>query len=145
MKKTAVVIVAAIVLSLSILAAKTPKADAVVKAETAAKSWLAFMDGGQYAKAWQEAAPVVQQSVTKDRWEDLMTKSWSALGHVLSRKFAGAEYTTDLPGVPAGEYVTVTYDTHVSIKGDLREQVVLAKGKDGIWRVAGYHFLPPKA
>ncbi len=145
MRKTATVLVAAIVFSLSVFAAKNVKADAVTKAETAARSWLALMDGGQYAKTWEETAPVVRENVTKARWTDLMTKSWSALGHVLSRKLEGAEYKTGLPGAPEGEYVEVTYDTHVSIQGDLREQVVLVLGKDGVWRVAGYHFLPPKA
>ncbi len=145
MRKTAIVLIATTVFCLSAFAAKNVNSDAVAKARTAARSWLALMDGGQYAKAWEEAAPVVQQNVTKAQWTDMMTKSWSALGHVLSRKLEGAEFKTGLPGAPAGEYVAVTYDTHVSIQGDVREQVVLIRGKDGVWRVAGYHFLPPRA
>jgi hypothetical protein len=42
-------------------------------------------------------------------------------------------------GAPDGEYVVIQYDTKFDNKAAAVETVTVARGKDGVWRVAGYY------
>jgi len=40
----------------------------VAAAETAARSWLALADSGDYGQSWDQAAVVFQASISKSTW-----------------------------------------------------------------------------
>jgi hypothetical protein len=60
------------------------------------------------------------------------------LGAVISRKLKSAEYTTQLPGAPDGQYVVLRYESGFEHKSSAIETVTPALDKDGKWRVCLY-------
>jgi len=131
------------IISLLCLAALVPTSFAQAQKEKAAEQvseqWLALIDAGDYAKSWQEAAIVFRSSVSEQQWTQMLKSVRSPLGRVVSRKLASAHYTTQLPGVPDGDYVVVQFNTSFEHKKSAVETVTPMLDKDGKWRVSGYY------
>ena len=111
------------------------------KAQIAAESatrWLGYVDSSDYAKSWDSAAQLFQKAVSKADWEKQLTAIRGPLGAEESRGQVSATYTTQLPGVPDGEYVVVRYQSRFEKKRSAVETVTLANDRDK-WRVAGYY------
>ncbi|MDQ2834959.1 MAG: DUF4019 domain-containing protein [Acidobacteriota bacterium] len=104
-----------------------------------ADSWVALVDSAQYAKSWQEAAPVFQAAVTADQWGATLKRVREPLGKLRSRIVQSATRTSKLPGVPDGQYVVILYQTSFDHKEMAQETVFLSRDKDKPWRVAGYY------
>lgn len=106
-------------------------------AQPAAEAWLAGIDRGTYAESWDAASSVLQKALTKDAWIQTMAQVRRPLGKVKSRTLRGAQYSTALPGAPAGEYVVFQFDTTFETRGPSVETVTLM-AEGGAWRSAGY-------
>jgi len=61
------------------------------------------------------------------------------LGKLISRKVKSHQYSTSLPGAPAGQYVVIQYDTTFENKAAAVETVTPMLEKDGQWKVSGYY------
>lgn len=103
-----------------------------------ATRWLAVLDTGNYAEAWNQLAPAAQSMVTQQAWNGTMPKARGTLGAVKSRTVKGAEYTNAMLGAPAGEYVGVAFDTVFANGAKAVETVVPMRTPDGGWKVSGY-------
>jgi hypothetical protein len=113
--------------------------DKALKAgQTAAESWLALVDKGDYAGSYDQAASLFKSAVTKADWQQKIKAARDPLGKMLSRKVKFVEYTTSLPGAPDGQYVVIQYDTSFENKKSAVETVTPMLDKDGQWRVSGY-------
>lgn len=133
--------IAAFVLAAASLAAPTlyaQDAASVGAATDAADKWLAMMDAGQSAKAWDAVAPVMQAAVTRETWASVSSQVRAPLGAVKSRKQGSAGYTRTLPNAPAGEYVVIQYNTDFDKRAGAVETVVPMRQPDGSWKVSGY-------
>ncbi len=104
----------------------------------AADAWLALVDGGNYAKSWEEAAPIFKQAVTQSQWETAVNAVRGPLGKLESREVLGAKFSTTLPGAPDGEYVVIQFKTRFANKAEAIETVTPMKDDQGVWRVSGY-------
>jgi len=104
----------------------------------AAESWLALVDGGQYAESWKQAASLFRDKVTADQWSAAVRSAREPLGSIQTRKLVSAQFMRTLPGAPDGEYVVIRYETSFQKKASAVETVTPMKDKDGAWRVAGY-------
>lgn len=121
------------------LLAVSAKADESTDAATAvALEWLGVVDRGNAETSWQTAAPVFQSAVTTAQWSEAMLGMRKPLGELKSRKVRISQYTTSLPGAPAGEYVVIQFDTDFTNKPGAVETVTPMK-VDGSWRVSGYY------
>jgi hypothetical protein len=107
-------------------------------AQAAAESWLALVDAGKYSDSWEQAAQAFKDQVTKDDWNSAVQQARQPLAKLKTRKLKHAQYTTQLPGVPAGEYVMLQYESGFEAKADAAEVVALVLEKSGQWRVGGY-------
>jgi hypothetical protein len=110
------------------------KTDAAV---SAAKEWLALVDGKEYKESWQQAAPFFKDQVKEDQWVGMIAAVRKPFGKVESRELVTAEHKTSLPGAPDGEYVVIQFKTSFSGKRDSVETITPMKA-DGVWRVSGY-------
>jgi len=142
MKSKAIVVAVAVVLcavlgNLSARAAGDEKA-AVKNAASAAQKWLALLDKGKYKESWETAAPIVRERVTKPQFIQGVESARKPLGKVISRNLKSTQYTTTMPGAPAGEYVVIQYDTKFEKKDSATEIVTPMLAKDGKWRPGGY-------
>jgi hypothetical protein len=108
-------------------------------AEAAAKAWLALVDAGQYGESWDVGAAMFKQALTRAKWVEALQQVRAPLGKVDSRRQKGAQYTRELPGAPAGEYVVIQFETSFANRSGSTETVTPMKDKHGVWRVSGYY------
>jgi hypothetical protein len=113
-------------------------------ARQAAETWLALIDGNDFAKSWQDASRAFKDVVDEEQWVAQMTAGRQQTGTLSERELARSQAVTDPPGAPAGEYVQLQYDSRFSVLGPVSEHVVLVRDGDRGWRVAGYYLRPPQ-
>jgi hypothetical protein len=107
-----------------------------IAAENATR-WLGYVDAGDYGRSWDMAAPSFQKAITKDDWEKKVAAVRGPLGSVVSRDQAAATYTTEVAGLPDGEYVVIREQTTFEHKKSAVETITLSYERDK-WRVSGY-------
>ena len=104
----------------------------------AAGQWLAMVDKGTYADAWQGAAEYFRSLEKQKPFEQRMQTARGPLGKLVSRKLARSVYRTKLADTPEGEYVVMKFDAAFEKKPSAVETVTAMADKDGQWRVTGY-------
>ena len=109
----------------------------------AATKWLGLVDKGDYTKSWERAAGIFRDMVTKLEWQMKLDTYRKPLGEVSERKVKSKQYTKTLPNAPEGDYVVIQYETVFKNKKTITEEVTCILERDGKWKVAGYHFIPP--
>jgi hypothetical protein len=109
-------------------------------AKESAQEWLALVDKGDYAASYDRASSMFKSAITKDDWVQKIGAGRGPLGKVVSRKLKSADFTTQLPGAPDGQYVVIKYDTSFENKQSAVETIVpMVDKKDGQWRTSGYY------
>lgn len=108
------------------------------QAVAAARTWLGLVDARQYKESWVEAAPLFKEKVKEEDWVKMVSSVRGPSGDVKSRELIGAQYTSSLPGAPAGEYVVMQFKTAFQNKPEAVETVTPMKDDKGVWRVSGY-------
>jgi len=103
------------------------------------EDWVALVDSGQYAESWKSAAAAFRSAVPQEKWESSMKTVREPLGKLQTRRLDTAKYTTILPGVPAGDYVVLLFESTFEHKTAAQETVIVSREKDKVWRVAGYY------
>ncbi|NNG15812.1 MAG: DUF4019 domain-containing protein [Gemmatimonadales bacterium] len=119
------------------------KAELVEAAKHAADAWLEIVDAAEYGKSWDVAASFFKAAVTKDQWEAAVVQARGPYEPMGGRQFLGAQYATELPGAPKGEYVVMQYEIRASDNTRLIETVTQMIDTDGEWRLAGYFVQRP--
>ncbi len=107
-------------------------------AVVAAEDWVKLVDDGRYVESWQETAEYFRSMVKQNQWEAAIREVRVPLGAVISRRQTAAEFTTALPGAPAGEYVVIRFATSFENRDAAVETITPMMDKDGQWRVSGY-------
>lgn len=103
-----------------------------------AEKWLATVDEGKYGDAWKEGSEAFRGAIKQEDLERALQAVRKPLGKLVSRKLKAAEYKTELPGAPDGEYVVIQFDTSFENKKTAVETITPMVDKDGKWRVSGY-------
>lgn len=124
--------------SRSVQAADAVETRALTEAQQAAQEWLALVDGGDSAQAWEKAAPDLKKHVSKRKWQAALREMRNPLGKLASRKASSATYTKELAGAPEGEYVVIRFETAFEKRPAATETVTTFLGNDLRWRVSGY-------
>lgn len=107
-------------------------------AEGAASKWLKLVDSGSYDQSWDDAGTLLKANIARDQWREVLLRNRAPLGAVISRKLSSAEYLTQLPGAPDGQYVVLQYESSFEHKNSAIETVTTTLDKDGKWRVCLY-------
>jgi hypothetical protein len=107
-----------------------------------ALTWLHLVDQGRYAESWQQAGAFFREHVTRDQWVGQVKAAREPLGALSGRTLDSASYAEVLPGAPPGTYVVLVYRSSFAKRTAAREQVTVAREKDGAWRVVGYFVRP---
>ncbi len=112
--------------------------DKKIVAEGAVNNWLKLVDSGNYAQSWDDTGAVLKANVAREQWQEVLLRNRGPLGGLISRKLTSAEYTTQLPGAPDGQYVVLQYESRFEHKNSAIETVTPVLDKDGQWRVCLY-------
>ncbi len=105
----------------------------------AAENYLILLDTGQYGQSWDTSSSFFRSQVPKETWINQISAVRSQLGDIKKRTIKSAQYMTQLPGAPDGEYVVIQYDTSYDKKANSTETITPMLDKDGTWRVSGYY------
>jgi predicted Ser/Thr protein kinase len=116
--------------------------EAKAGAMQAVQSWLGVMDDGQYAQAWEQAAPSFQKAGTQDDWVQKSKEIRAPLGKMVSRKVTSQIFTTKLPGIPDGTYFVAEFHTQFGDFPSAKEQVAMARDSSEAWQAIAYLILP---
>lgn len=112
-------------------------------AQQAAEAWLQLLAEGRYEESWQAASTSFRSAVTAAMWTSQAASIETQLGPLQSRRLESAEYTTEVPNAPAGEYIVLTYTSAFANLPAARE-VVATYLEDDEWKVTGYFIQPPQ-
>lgn len=123
-------------LGLSACTESNPEAEAT--GAVAATQWLALIDQSDYDASWQQSAALFRNQVSSDDWQSMAAGVRQPLGMLVHRTVIDTQYATNLPAVPDGEYVVVTFETEFSNKKQAVETVTVSKTQQDDWAVAGY-------
>lgn len=104
----------------------------------AAGAWLAALDAGRFGASWEEAAPVLRESMTKVQWETGLEAVRAPLGVVIVRKIRQATCARGVPADPEADVCVIQYDTRFANRPLTTEVLTPVRGRDGTWRVAAY-------
>lgn len=129
-----------VTLTIQGLARADSQSAAVAKAEKAARPWLALVDAARFSKSWETASITFRLGVTEEKWKESLQQVQGQTGSLKSRSLLHSEYTTSLPGGPAGEYVVIQYNSAFT-KGSYVETLVMMLD-GGKWKAAGYFVKP---
>jgi rhamnogalacturonyl hydrolase YesR len=117
-------------------------ASAVSAAQSAAQAWLQLVDTQHYDQSWDSAAAVFRSAITKPQWAGAVKEGRAPFEPLGQRTLIAANYTTELPNVPPGQYVVIQYRTQAGHGKTVVETITPARDQDGRWRVAGYYIRP---
>ncbi len=119
---------------LALLPMRRAKSDPVIL--RAMESWLALLDGGDYARSWETAAPYFQRVMAKGEWVARGEKIRRPLGNVLSRKLTVARFSA------LGTRLEMRFATAFDGLLAATETVTFAKQAGGEWQSIGYLIHP---
>ena len=119
--------------------ARKPLAEAEKKAVAAAAAWLALVDRGEYAQAWDTAAGALKDVKERRDFVKAVGDVRKPLGAVKSRQLESKQFATSLPGSPDGQYFVLQYKTSFANRKSAIETVTPMLDKDKKWRVSGYY------
>jgi hypothetical protein len=123
------------------LSAAEQRTRAKEQARTAATSWLALTDAGEFGKSWDAAAPSLQNSISREAWVRRGTQVRSTLDSLRSRTLTRTLYrdsTRQIPDTTA--VVALQYTTEFAGRSVL--EAVITTRADTTWKVAGYRVVP---
>ena len=86
--------------------AEKSKADAT----NAASQWLAMIDQGKYADAWNGAADAIKKMGNQQQFAEVMRAQREPMGKVTSRALEASQYAKNPQNFPPGEYVELSTD-----------------------------------
>jgi hypothetical protein len=115
-------------------AAEKSKADAM----NAATHWLASVDQGNYAEAWDGAADTIKKAGNQQQFAEAMRAQREPMGKVTSRALEASQYAKNPQNFPPGEYVQLKYKTAFQNAPSAEELLQLVKASDGSWKVGAY-------
>ena len=102
--------------------------------------WLMTLDAEEYEQMWLDAAPSVQGVIGWQEWGNAVKSARQNYGNVKERKFYDAEYLSDVPEAPEGEYVTVRFKTKFGSKAGI--ETITTVLENNVWYVSGYYLKP---
>lgn len=118
-------------------AAQPEEAEKEAAGKLAAAAWLTLLDRKDWGTAWESSAGMFRTTVPLATWMDAIPKARGSLGALVERTAAESQYRTALEGRPAGDYVTVIFQTKFE-QQEVEEIVTTTREADGKWRVTGY-------
>jgi hypothetical protein len=105
----------------------------------ASEKWLKLLDDGHLAVAWDNAAPILKTSVTRNQWVDGIGAARKPFGKVKSRSADRFARAHQMPGAPDGDYALIAFQTRFANGKKAEEQVIWQLGDDDTWHVSGYY------
>lgn len=109
--------------------------------DDAAKRWLLFLDGGDYAKSWERAGEPFKAQITASVLQSKIAPVREPLGAIMQRTLFHVTFSNAAPGLPEGKYAAVQFNSRFANKDAAGETVWLDMEGDR-WAVIAYFIGP---
>lgn len=109
--------------------------------DAAARQWLLYVDGGDYAKGWERAGKPFKAQITVSGLQSKIAPVREPLGAVMERRSFKVIYSNSAPGLPDGKYAAAQFSSRFANKDRAGETVWLELEGDN-WAVIGYFIGP---
>ena len=109
--------------------------------------WLALMDGGDFAAAWDAADPLIREMAPKEQFATVMGAIRGDWGALKGRDLFSRQSTPvlgSLPNATGGPFLVLLYNARFESK-QVTETIILRRGEGETWAVMGYMIAPPDA
>ncbi len=117
---------------------KTPTQQVTEKSVHAAAQFLFLVDTEEYARSWEVTSENLKTIMTQKAWKEQIAKIRSFLGPIIERIHHDISYTDSAIGVPAGEYVVMTFISRFELRERVIETITLMLDSNDQWQVVGY-------
>jgi len=111
---------------------------AETEATAVARAWLDLIHSGRSASSWAGAAPALRETIGAEEWQAALRSLRVELGRCRSRRLQEQTTFEAFPGVPAGPYTVLHFESRFEERPSVTETVTTCLGDDGHWRVAAY-------
>ncbi|MCB2228884.1 MAG: DUF4019 domain-containing protein [Desulfarculaceae bacterium] len=108
-------------------------------ADQAAQAWLALIDHGKYATAWDQAGELLRKNIAKAEFEKRLAKVAETTGPATQRNLVRSLELKNPPEAPPGKYLVLLYAPLFIKQPKLIEQVAMSQNADKQWKVVGYY------
>ena len=109
--------------------------------DAAARQWLSFIDGGDYAKGWMRAGAPFKSKMTAQVMQSKIEPARAPLGAIMQRRLGSLTYESTAPGLPDAKYAVVLFRSRFAGPAAIGETVWLDSENDR-WMVIGYFIGP---
>ena len=109
--------------------------------DAAAKQWLLYIDGGDYAKGWDRAGSPFKAQMAAPVLQGKLAPVREPLGAIMQRKLFQVTLSNTAPGLPEGKYAAVQFRSRFANKATAGETVWLDM-ENNHWAVIGYFIGP---
>jgi hypothetical protein len=116
-------------------------AQPAVTPDTAARQWLFYVDGSDYAKGWARAGNPFKTKMAAQVLQGKIAPVREPLGAVMQRKLSNMTFVSSAPGLPDGKYAVVQFRSSFANQVAANEIVWLDSENDR-WMVIGYFIGP---
>ncbi|SHJ72860.1 Protein of unknown function [Malonomonas rubra DSM 5091] len=107
------------------------------QALSAALSFTATIDDGNFQAAYWMGSPLLQLMTSAEQWIDKADRTQRILGKVLEREVKKLRTATSPAHFPDDEYRMIYFESRAERKAKAAE-VILLHRVDGLWRVCDY-------
>jgi uncharacterized protein (TIGR03067 family) len=104
----------------------------------AAEAYLAVMDEGRFGALRDMVSSMAKQHVTREQVSQTYQKLRDTFGKAAHRTLHRVQVFDEFPGLPAGRYAGVQFQTDFERQKGLWESLLLNVDTDGQWRVNTY-------
>ena len=103
-------------------------------------AWLALLDAGNYAEAYEATGSSFRERVTAEQFRSQFEEVRTALGALESRALSSTQRLATLPDAPPGDYFVFEFDAAFELRPDTGERVTAVSEAEE-WPVVGYYIV----
>ena len=103
-------------------------------------AWLALLDAGNYAAAYDATGSFFRENVTAEQFQNSMAERLALLGALESRTLSSTQRLTTVPDAPPGDYFVFEFDGVYELRPNARERVT-AVSESEEWPVVGIYLI----
>jgi uncharacterized protein DUF4019 len=100
--------------------------------------FLGQVDKGHVDKTWDELAPAVKKTVSREDWTRKVGERRTPLGELQGRQKFAVVQTTGIGNAPRGHYIITRFHGRFAKKEVAEEVVTEMLADDGKWHLVGY-------